>query len=1289
MLAGVTDIISRVVEGQVQLFTTTRAGGGLLSLELTPTGLRLLDQQSIVAGSTISAPSELMFATLAGQERLVWTGGWASHLGGYALSDAGQIGAAFTFAKAPGGVVAAQTFTQMNGMAYAVLALQSAGRLEVWRLDSAGRMRATDRQDLFGADEQMVDIRGLTTASAGGQDYILSVSTAEDALRVWKLSADGTLETVSKLGASAGLGVAAPSALEVVTAGGRTWVLVAGSGSSSVSVLELAADGNLRLADHVIDTLDTRFQRAEALATAVVGDRVFVFAGGADSGVQAFMLLPDGRLITAGQVLASGAFPADNLTAIEAVVRDGQVELVLAGEASGLLRARFDPGALAPTQRGGSGNDTLTGTVGDDLLFGAAANDSLIGGAGDDVLVDGAGADTLRGGAGADVFVLSRDGAADLIRDFDPAEDRIDLSAWGRVYAVEVLPMAERRGAVVIRWGTEALTVYSADGRDFSRDVFTSSQLFGLWHMTEPAVVAGRRLTGTTGGETLTGGAGDDTFMGSDGGDLLIGGAGGDLVDYAGLTHAVTASLSSPPPGGGSSGQDRYQSIEHLSGTAYGDRLSGSAAANHLWGKAGNDLLEGFAGNDRLTGGSGNDTLIGGAGADRLAGGTGVDIASWAGSRSAIRVDLRTGSAAGGDAAGDVLISIEGLIGSEAGDRLTGDRGANSLGGGGGADLLDGQGGHDRLDGGSGDDTLIGGSGHDTLIGGSGADWAVYEGRPAVRLDLRLTVAQNTVGHGSDLLVGIEHLATGWGNDTLIGNAGANIILSGTGNDRVAGDGGADTLRASRGRDWLEGGAGADALLGEEDDDTLWGGSEDDRLWGGAGHDLLDGGTGQDALWGEDGNDTLRGGDGADTLAGGAGDDLGDGGTGDDLLLGEAGHDRLQGNDGRDMLDGGVGRDTLDGGADDDLLRGGADADLLLGGAGNDLIYGGTGNDRIDGGAGFDRLVFQTGAAMRLDLRKVTPQVTGEGQLTLIGIEQVLTGAGRDVLIGSLRAERLISGAGDDRLRGMGGRDTLSGGAGQDTLSGGAGADTLRGGAGHDRLYGGAAADLLTGASGNDRLSGGSGADRLFGGRGSDWLMGGGGNDLLNGGRGTDIAVYAGPQAVRVSLMQRGAQETGQGRDILRGIEGLQGGAGADRLIGSGGANLLDGRGGADRLSGLAGADRLFGGAGHDTLIGGSGNDRLAGGRGNDLLTGGRGADDFVFDGGQDRITDFRRAQGDDLWLDRGALPMLRGLSVATIVSRYGEDLGDSVALDFGARGTIEVQGIATLAGLRQVIELF
>jgi VCBS repeat-containing protein len=79
---------------------------------------------------------------------------------------------------------------------------------------------------------------------------------------------------------------------------------------------------------------------------------------------------------------------------------------------------------------GGSGDDVLWGQAGNDTLYGGSGNDQLLGRLMKDVLVGGLGNDTIETGFGNDIVgYASLDDGLDVITDFDPAHDRIDLSA--------------------------------------------------------------------------------------------------------------------------------------------------------------------------------------------------------------------------------------------------------------------------------------------------------------------------------------------------------------------------------------------------------------------------------------------------------------------------------------------------------------------------------------------------------------------------------------------------------------------------------------------------------------------------------------------------------------------------------------------------------------------------------------------------------------------------------------------------------------------------------------------
>ena len=92
------------------------------------------------------------------------------------------------------------------------------------------------------------------------------------------------------------------------------------------------------------------------------------------------------------------------------------------------------------------------GGTGADILLGGDGADQLNGGGGSDTLNGGSGDDQLSGGPGGDLYLLRNDGGDDVIVDFAPGADRIDISDFGFVDFQAVVGAAdEQAGDTVLR----------------------------------------------------------------------------------------------------------------------------------------------------------------------------------------------------------------------------------------------------------------------------------------------------------------------------------------------------------------------------------------------------------------------------------------------------------------------------------------------------------------------------------------------------------------------------------------------------------------------------------------------------------------------------------------------------------------------------------------------------------------------------------------------------------------------------------------------------------------------
>jgi Ca2+-binding RTX toxin-like protein len=226
--------------------------------------------------------------------------------------------------------------------------------------------------------------------------------------------------------------------------------------------------------------------------------------------------------------------------------------------------------------------------------------------------------------------------------------------------------------------------------------------------------------------------------------------------------------------------------------------------------------VTGSAFDDTLTGNSGNNTIDGGAGNDRLDGAAGTgDVVSYADATGAVTVDFGAGTASG-DRGTDTVLNFEVAVGGSGDDLLRGGAGPVQFTGGGGADTLIGgqswsaldesQGNTDRLTGGDGNDLIISlGGGNSDLRGGAGDDTVISGGGGA------FVFTDQVTNKFVNLKTGV---ATGEGNDSLVGIKSIVVMSGGTTNDTVIGTAAAvETVTLRAGNDYINlGGTQGDAL---------------------------------------------------------------------------------------------------------------------------------------------------------------------------------------------------------------------------------------------------------------------------------------------------------------------------------------------------------------------------------------------------------------------------------------------------------------------------------------------
>jgi Ca2+-binding RTX toxin-like protein len=447
---------------------------------------------------------------------------------------------------------------------------------------------------------------------------------------------------------------------------------------------------------------------------------------------------------------------------------------------------------------------------------------------------------------------------------------------------------------------------------------------------------------------------------------------------------------------------------------------------------------------------------------------------------------------------------------------------ANVITGSAGINVLVGLGGDDTIDSGGGGDAMVGGLGNDTYIVHSGGE-GIYE-NPNEGIDTVLSSAHYR------LVANVENLTLQGSADLqAYGNSLANTIIGNAGNNLLDGDVGADTMISGAGDDVYYVDNGSDQVIenpGEGNDAVFstvhyvlptnvealvmqgsadlqgYGNSLNNALFGNAGSNLLDG----------------RG--GADVMLGGAGDDVyfvdnaGDRvienpGEGNDAVFSTA-HYVLSANVETLVLQGsadlqGYGNNlnnALIGNAGSNLLDGRGGADVMVGGAGNDVYFVDDGGDRVieNPGEGTDAVFASTHYQLTANVETLVLQGSAD-----------LQGYGNSVA---------------NKLYGNGGANLLDGGAGADIMRGGAGNDVYivddpgdlvfeNASEGNDAVFASINYTLTANVEtlvlqGSGNLSGTGNAldNKLYGNAGDNTLDGGAGSDALTGGAGNDTFVF-------------------------------------------------------------------------------------------------------------------------------------------------------------------------------------
>jgi Ca2+-binding RTX toxin-like protein len=914
---------------------------------------------------------------------------------------------------------------------------------------------------------------------------------------------------------------------------------------------------------------------------------------------------------------------------VDHIVSQGGVNVILGGVAGDTIDALVGSSNIILGDNGdvivdGDVRTTDLGLGGDDVINATGVS---VTGPADNIILGGFGQDTITLNSGTNV-VLGDNGAV--------------LRTGGVVTRVFTTDADAATGGVdhVTSLGGQNIILGGVAGDVLDAPVGSNIVLGDNGEVNVGGDIFSTDLT-VGGDDVITGGA-TNVILGGAGADLVTLGAGTNTVlgdnGYVTRLAGVVTQVRTTDTTADTGGPDRIVSeggVNVILGGVGADRIEATGGSNNvilgdngvanLDQVGGEDVFTtdlGLGGDDQIFAGS-NNVILGGFGADRVELLTGTAVVL--GDNGHVS---RTGAL---DTLGALVTTITRVFTTDTtaatggDDTILSQGGINIILGGVGADHIEATGGSANIvlgDDGDvslnqplandirttelglgGDDQILAGS-NNIILGGFGNDAITLGGGTAVVLGDNGQVSRNG-GISLGTLTDVTRVFTtdlgplAASDDTILSQAGTNVILGGVGADHIEttsgstniilGDNGEVNLNQPVANDIQT----TEPALGGPD--TILAGSTN----------VILGGFGTDAITLRGGTNTVLGDNGAVYRDGAqvvtrveTFDE--DGTTGaPDTIVSLGGVNVIVGGIGGDFIDASFGTNIVLG--DNGVVNVGGDvfttepaiggADVILGGSTN-IILGGAAGDHITLGGGTNTVLGDNGAVLRT-AGVVTRVVTGDEDGTTGGADTITSLGGQNIILGGTFADVIAAPGGTNIILGDNGEVTVGGDVfttepaigGADVITGGAGANIILGGALGDQITGGAGFDVVLGDNGIVKRTGGvvtrvESTDFTVG--GNDTIAGGGSDDVILGGAGDDVIT------------------AGVGNDVVVGDNGTVDLTVTPALVTStpptlGGADVIHGGDGNDTLYGGAGDDELYGELGDDTLYGESGQDILIG----------------------------------------------------------------------------------------------
>ena len=171
LVSGINDLKLVEQAGRTLLYAATRAGGGILALELDGT-MSAVDQEQMAPGAALPAPANLDVLTINGVHHLVVGGASNAGVQSRALLADGSFAAPVQLSGSLAGTIAAQAVITVAGTSYFYAARMGESTIHAYAVAANGSMTLVGSRALDGPLNG-IDISALVPVTVAGRPFLI------------------------------------------------------------------------------------------------------------------------------------------------------------------------------------------------------------------------------------------------------------------------------------------------------------------------------------------------------------------------------------------------------------------------------------------------------------------------------------------------------------------------------------------------------------------------------------------------------------------------------------------------------------------------------------------------------------------------------------------------------------------------------------------------------------------------------------------------------------------------------------------------------------------------------------------------------------------------------------------------------------------------------------------------------------------------------------------------------------------------------------------------------------